>query len=68
MYTLSCESTVDLTLDHLVQRNISAIAYTYTIDGKEYADDMRSGDGLKLFYSDLLAGKQPTTSLINEER
>ena len=68
MYTLSCESTVDLTLDHLVQRNISAIAYTYTIDGKEYADDMRAGDGLKLFYSDLLAGKQPTTSLINEER
>ncbi len=68
MYTLSCESTVDLTLDYLTNRNISVIAYTYTIDGAEYADDMRAGNGLSVFYSNLLAGKQPSTSLINTER
>ena len=68
MFTLSCESTVDLTLNHLVKRNIPALAYTYTVDGVEYADDMRAGNGLAIFYNQLLAGKLPTTSLINVER
>ena len=68
MYTLSCESTADLTLDHLTKRNIPVLAYTYIIDGVEYADDMRAGNGLALFYNQLIAGKQPTTSLINVER
>ena len=68
MFTLSCESTVDLTLDHLTKRNIPALAYTYTIDGVEYADDMRAGNGLAIFYNHLIAGKQPSTSLINMER
>ena len=68
MFTLSCESTVDLTLDHLNKRDISVIAYTYTFDGVEYTDDMRAGDGLEQFYQKLTAGKQPSTSLINVER
>ncbi len=68
MFVLSCESTVDLTLRHLQERNISAIAYTYIIDGKEYFDDMREGDGLQQFYAQLVAGKQPSTSLINVDR
>lgn len=68
MFTLSCESTVDLTLDHLTKRNIPALAYTYVVDGVEYSDDMRAGNGLTLFYNQLLAGKMPTTSLINVER
>ena len=68
MYTLSCESTVDLTLDHLTKRGIPALAYTYIIDGVEYPDDMRSGNGLTIFYNNLIAGKMPTTSLINVDR
>lgn len=68
MFTLSCESTVDLTLDYLNKRGISALAYTYTIDGVEYADDMRAGNGLALFYNQLVAGKMPSTSLINVDR
>lgn len=68
MYTISCESTVDLTLDYLTKRNIPAIAYTYTIDGVEYADDMRAGNGLVMFYNHLIAGKMPRTSLINVDR
>ena len=68
MFTLSCESTVDLTLDHLTKRNIPALAYTYTVDGVEYADDMRAGNGLVIFYNHLHAGKHPTTSLINVDR
>ena len=68
MFTLSCESTVDLTLDYLTKLNVPAIAYTYTIDGVEYADDMRASNGLALFYNQLVAGKMPSTSLINVER
>ena len=68
MYTLSCESTVDLNLSHLVKRDVPAIAYTYVVDGVEYSDDMRAGNGLAIFYNQLALGKQPTTSLINVER
>lgn len=68
MFTLSCESTVDLTLNHLTKRNIPALAYTYTIDGVEYYDDMRADNGLAVFYSQLIAGKMPNTSLINVDR
>lgn len=59
---------MDLTLDHLTKRGIPAIAYTYTIDGVEYSDDMRAGNGLTVFYSQLIAGKMATTSLINTDR
>ena len=68
MYTISCESTVDLDLQHMNNRQIPTIAYTYTIDGQEYVDDMRSGNGLALFYNKLAAGKNSHTSLINVER
>ena len=68
MYTISCESTVDLTIQHLVKREIPVIAYTYIIDGEEYFDDLRAGNGLAIFYNQLAAGKKPTTSLINVER
>ena len=68
MFILSCESTVDLNLEYLTKRKIPAIAYTYTIDGTEYADDMRAGNGLAVFYNHLIAGKTPSTSLINVER
>lgn len=68
MYTLSCESTADLTLAHYIKRDIPVIAYTYTVDGEVYEDDMRAGKGLAIFYSQLLANKRPTTSQINVER
>lgn len=68
MFTLSCESTVDLTLDHLTKRNIPVISYTYIFDDVEYVDDLRAGNGLALFYNNIVAGKHPHTSLINVDR
>lgn len=68
MFTLSCESTTDLTLHHFDKRNIPVLPYTYVIDGQEFVDDMREGNGLALFYNLLTSGKHPTTSLINEEK
>ena len=68
MFTLSCESTTDLTLQHFARRGVATLPYTYTVDGVEYTDDMREGNGLALFYNQLIAGKRPTTSLINVEK
>lgn len=67
MFILSCESTADLPYDHLQQRDIPAISYTYSVDGVEYADDMGQLDGRKQFYKFLSEGKMPRTSQICEE-
>lgn len=68
MYTISCESTVDLNADLLSKRGIPFISYCYTADGVDYPDDLRAGNGLAVFYNQLAAGKHTTTSLINAER
>lgn len=68
MFTLTCESTADLPISYLAKRQISAIPYTYCIDGTEYVDDMGEFDGRTNFYKALKQGKRPTTSQINIER
>lgn len=68
MFILTCESTADLPLKHITERNISAIPYTYCIDGVEYVDDMGEFDGRKQFYKFLAEGKMPTTSQICIDR
>ena len=68
MFTLSCESTTDLTLQHWSKRNVPVLPYTYSVDGVEFADDMREGNGLAIFYNQLNSNKRPMTSLINVEK
>lgn len=68
MFVLTCESTADLPLSYLNQRNIAAIPYTYCIDGVEYVDDMGEFDGRRQFYKFLSDGKVPTTSQICIDR
>ena len=62
MYTISCESTADLDLKYLTKRQIPVIAYAYTVDGKEFFDDMHQGNGLALFYNQLAAVPRPRCS------
>ena len=51
-FVLSCCSTVDLPYEHLVQRNIPVLFYTYVVDGHEYVDDMgRDPTALPQFYA-----------------
>ena len=68
MFILTCESTADLPISYLEKRQISALPYTYFVDGVEYVDDMGEFDGCANFYKLLKQGKRPTTSLINTER
>ena len=65
-YTLSCESTIDLPWSYAQARDIPVLFYSYRIDGQEYPDDMgRDPQALPWFYSQLEAGKLPSTSQVN---
>ena len=66
---LSCESTVDVPFSYMQERSIPVLFYNYRIDGVEYEDDMgRNPDALTWFYAQLIQGRMPSTSQINEFR
>ena len=66
LYTLSCESTVDVPFSYMQSRDVPVLFYNYTIDGKEYVDDMgRDPEALPMFYRFLDEGKLPSTSQLN---
>ena len=66
MYTLSCESTVDVPFSYMQGRDVPVLFYNYTIDGKEFVDDMgRDPEALPMFYRFLEEGKLPSTSQLN---
>lgn len=68
-WILSCESTVDLPYSYVSSRDISVLFYSYSVDGREYPDDMgRDPDALPMFYDFLNDGKMPSTSQINAFR
>ncbi len=65
-FILTCESTVDLPYEYVCKRNIPVLFYTYTVDGKEYEDDMgKDPSSLDNFYKLLDEGHLPSTSQIN---
>ena len=39
-YVLSCCSTADLSAEHLQERDIHYICFHFSLNGKEYADDL----------------------------
>ena len=65
-YQLSCESTVDLPHDYMMEREVAVLYYTYTFGDEELTDDMgRDPEALPRFYRRLRAGELPSTSQIN---
>ena len=67
MFTLSCESTVDLPWSYIQSRKISVIEYSYLVNDQEYPDDMgRNPDSMPQFYRFLEDGVIPKTSQITE--
>jgi len=65
-YILSCGSTVDLTLEHLKERNIDWLPFLYYIDGVEYEDDFGETIKYEEFYKKIKKGAITKTSQINE--
>ena len=65
-YLLSCESTVDMPYSYVNGRGLNVLFYSYSVDGKEYPDDMeRDPEALGRFYGFIADGKVPSTSQIN---
>ncbi len=64
-YVLSCCSTADLTAEHLKERNISHICFHFTIDGKDYLDDLGVSYPFEKFYADMAKGAMTKTSQVS---
>lgn len=64
-FVLTCCSTADMTREYFEKRDIPFICFHFTMDGKEYADDMGLSMPIKEFYDRIAAGAQPTTSQVN---
>jgi DegV family protein with EDD domain len=64
-YVLTCCSTADMPYAYFTNRNIPFVCFHYTLDGKEYADDLGQTMSYKDFYNRIIAGAMPTTSQVN---
>ncbi len=66
-YILSCCSIVDLTPEHLKQRNISFAPFHYIMNNTEYLDDMGQSVSSADFYQAMVEGADVHTSQVNVE-
>lgn len=64
-YILSCSSTADMPLEYLQKRKIPFICFHFTMDGKEYPDDLGQSMSFDEFFTRIAKGALPTTSQIN---
>ena len=66
-YILSCCSTADLSESHFTSRDIHYICFHYTMDGKNYDDDLGKSMAFEDFYRAMADGADTRTSQINAE-
>lgn len=64
-YILSCCSTADLRKEHLEARSISHICFHYSLDGKEYPDDLGATLSFPAFYQAMRDGADTSTSMVS---
>lgn len=64
-FTLTCCSTADLPPKHFESRNIPYVCFHFTLDGKEYLDDLGQTVPFEVFYGKIAEGSMPTTSQVN---
>ena len=65
-YILMTDSDSDLPYALKVQHDIPVVYMPYTLDGKEYFDDLGQTLDHKSFFDAMRAGAHPTTSALNE--
>lgn len=66
-FILCCGSTADLTYEHLQKRNIEFIPFHFSLDDKEYADDLGQTITYPDFYAAMVKGAMTKTSQPNTE-
>jgi DegV family protein with EDD domain len=64
-YILSCCSTADLTKEHFEARDIHYICFHYSLDGKNYYDDLGQSVPFPDFYNAMRRGSETLTSQVN---
>ncbi len=64
-YILSCCSVSDLTKEHYEQRKLHVVPFHFSVDGKEYADDLGVSYPFDKFYHDMAAGALTKTSQVS---
>ena len=63
-YILSCSSTADLTYEQMKKRNIEYVCFHFTLDGREFADDMGQSVSTEELYEKMTAGADVKTSQV----
>lgn len=66
-YVLSCCSTADLTEEHFRERDIKYVCFHYSLDGKQYDDDLGKSMPFEQFYRAMAEGAETKTSQINAD-
>ncbi len=64
-FILSCCSTADLSAKHFEDRDIKYICFHYTLDGKQYFDDLGKSIPFDKFYQAMVDGAETKTSQVN---
>jgi EDD domain protein, DegV family len=64
-YALSCCSTADMTEQHFREREINYICFHYSLNGKQYEDDLGKSMPFDEFYEALSKGAETNTSQVN---
>lgn len=64
-YILSCESTADLSREHLLNRDVRYTCYKFELDGVIYPDDLGVTISFPKFYKAMADGSSTKTTQIN---
>ena len=64
-YILSCCSTADLSEAHFRKREIKYICFHFSLDGKDYLDDLGKSIPFEDFYDAMANGAETQTSQVN---
>lgn len=64
-YVLSCCSTADLTEEHFKKRDVNFICFHFSLNGKQYIDDLGKSMTFDDFYKAMADGAETKTSQVN---
>ena len=64
-FILSCFSTVDITKEHLIQKNLHYICFHFELDGKQYKDDFGESISFEELYGAMKQGADTKTTQLN---
>lgn len=64
-FVLTCCSTADLPAAYFAQHDIPYLCFHFTLDGKEYDDDLGQSIPFPEFYDRIVKGAEPVTSQVN---